>query len=178
MPGLAGVIVTRFAPHADERGVFAEIFRASWPTGVAPIQWNLVSSQAHVLRGVHLHVTHADYLMCIAGEMKLVLKDARPDSPTSGQVGVHTLGEHEPAAVTIPPGVAHGFYFAMPAKHIYSVSHYWNVDDELGCRWDDPALGVDWGVTDPILSPRDRDAGGYEAMVAAFVDKRARAEAS
>lgn len=169
---LDSVIVTKFLKHPDQRGVFAEIFRESWPTGIAPVQWNLVHSEPHVLRGVHIHVTHADYLMCVAGEMMLVMKDARPESPTCGQTEILTLRGDEPAAVTIPPGVAHGFYYAGPATHIYSVSEYWNAHDELGCIWNDPALGVDWGVTDPTLSPRDRDAGGYDEMVAEFLEKR------
>lgn len=178
MSGLASVKFTRFTPHADERGVFAEVYRASWPTDIEPIQWNIVSSRANVLRGVHVHAAHSDYLMCVAGEMLLVLKDVRPDSPTCGRIETHTLSEDDPRAITIPPGVAHGFYFAKPAKHLYSVSHYWNMRDELGCRWDDPALGVDWGgVKDPTLSQRDRDAGGFDAMVAAFVEKRAKVEA-
>jgi len=175
--GLESVKFTRFTPHADERGVFAEIYRQTWPTGIAPVQWNVVSSAANVLRGVHVHVTHADYLMCIAGEMLLLLKDVRPESPTCGQVEMHTLSEQAPAAVTIPAGVAHGFYYAKPAKHLYSVSHYWNLEDELGCRWDDPALGVDWGFKNPLLSPRDREAGSFDEMVASFVQRRAAAEA-
>lgn len=177
MSDLASVTFTRLTPHADERGVFAEVFRESWPTGIGPVQWNLVTSRANVLRGVHVHVTHADYLMCIAGEMMLVLNDTRPESPTCGKVEVHTLSERELRAVTIPPGVAHGFYFAKPAMHIYAVSHYWDMRDELGCRWNDPALRIDWGVADPILSERDRAAGGFDDMVAAFAERRARAEA-
>lgn len=172
MSQLASITLTRFTPHADDRGVFAEIYRGSWPTGVAPIQWNLVSSRANVLRGFHVHVTHADYLMCVSGEMLLGLKDIRPESPTSGRAETHRLSEDTFAAVTIPPGVAHGFYFERPAKHLYSVSHYWNLHDELGCRWDDPAIGIDWGAKDPLLSPRDHSAGSYEAMVEEFVRKR------
>ncbi len=162
-----------FTPHADERGVFAEIYRESWPTGVAPVQWNLVSSQPNVLRGFHVHVTHADYLMCVAGEMLLGLKDVRPESPTFGKVETHTLSEDKLAAAIIPPGIAHGFYFAKPAKHLYSVSHYWNMDDELGCRWDDPAIGISWGTKDPELSQRDQEAGSLEQMIGEFVKRRA-----
>ena len=176
MSGLESVKVTRLTPHADERGVFAEIYRQSWPTDIAPVQWNVVSSVANVLRGVHVHFSHSDYLMCLAGEMLLMLKDVRPESPTRGQVEMHTLSEHAPAAVTIPAGVAHGFYYAQPAKHLYSVSHYWNLEDELGCRWDDPALGVDWGFKNPLLSRRDCEAGSFDEMVALFLERRAAAE--
>ncbi len=172
MSRLASVEVTRFTPHADERGVFTEIYRETWPTGISPIQWNLVSSRPNVLRGLHVHVSHSDYLMCIAGEMLLGLKDIRPESPTCGQTEMHKLSEDNPQAVTIPPGVAHGFVFVRPAKHLYSVSHYWNMHDELGCRWTDPAIGIDWGVSEPDLSQRDREAGSFDEMVAGFLAKR------
>jgi dTDP-4-dehydrorhamnose 3,5-epimerase len=170
---LDSVVITEFTPHPDQRGVFAEVYRQSWDTGVEPIQWNLVSSRANVYRGFHIHVTHSDYLMCVAGEMLLGLKDSRPESPTHGQTEVHVLSEDNLRAVTIPPGVAHGFYFPKPAKHLYSVSHYWNMHDELGCHWQDPAIGIDWGGADDTeLSPRDQKAGSYDEMVAEFVAKR------
>jgi dTDP-4-dehydrorhamnose 3,5-epimerase len=51
--------------------------------------------------------------------------------------------------------VAHGFLFHEPSLHIYAVSHYWDTADELGCRWDDPELGIPWPDAQPLISPRD-----------------------
>jgi dTDP-4-dehydrorhamnose 3,5-epimerase len=59
-------------------------------------------------------------------------------------------------ALVIPPGVAHGFYFPRPSLHAYAVSHYWNPLDELGCRFDDPELGITWPDPNPTLSERDK----------------------
>lgn len=165
---LEGVIVTKLEPHADHRGVFTEIFRNAWPTEIAPVQWNVVRSRANVLRGFHVHVTHRDYLMALSGELFLGLKDIRPRSPTAGLSEVHMLSPAQAAAVTIPPGVAHGFYFAKPSAHLYAVSQYWNVADELGCRWDDPEIGIDWPTSAPLLSERDASAGSYAQMVDVF----------
>lgn len=170
---MAGLIQFKtFTPHPDERGVFSEIYRESWGLDVAPVQWNLVSSNANVLRGLHVHVCHADYLMCVAGEMLLGLKDVRPDSPTFGQVETHLLSEDNLAAAIIPPGIAHGFYFAKPAKHLYSVTEYWNMHDELGCHWQDPDIGIAWGANDPALSKRDQEAGSLAQMTEEFVRRR------
>jgi dTDP-4-dehydrorhamnose 3,5-epimerase len=58
-------------------------------------------------------------------------------------------------AILIPHGVAHGFYFSEPATHIYSVTHYWDPDDELGCHWSDPELGIPFPCANPRLSERD-----------------------
>ena len=60
--------------------------------------------------------------------------------------------------VFIPPGVAHGFAALTDMTITYLVDSYYNPADELGVAWDDPAIGADWGITDPILSERDQDA--------------------
>ena len=56
----------------------------------------------------------------------------------------------------IPPGVAHGFASLTDLTLTYLVDSYYNPEDELGVAWDDPEIGADWGVTDPILSARDQ----------------------
>jgi dTDP-4-dehydrorhamnose 3,5-epimerase len=58
--------------------------------------------------------------------------------------------------VFIPPGVAHGFGALTDMTITYLVDNYYNPADELGVAWDDPAIGADWGITDPILSNRDQ----------------------
>jgi dTDP-4-dehydrorhamnose 3,5-epimerase len=174
MSRLDGVTVTNFELRSDDRGALSEIYRESWPTGIKPVQWNMVSSNADVMRGVHIHIRHVDYLMCIGGEMTLGLCDVRPESPTSGKSEILTLREDELCAVTIPTGVAHGFYFAAPARILYGVSHYWHTDDELGCRWNDPKLALEWPTTAPKLSPRDQMAGSYDGMVEAYRKGRAK----
>jgi dTDP-4-dehydrorhamnose 3,5-epimerase len=57
--------------------------------------------------------------------------------------------------VYIPPGVAHGFASLTDLTLTYLVDGYYDPSDELGVAWDDPDIGADWGVTDPILSARD-----------------------
>ena len=67
-----------------------------------------------------------------------------------------TDGSHDHRGVFIPPGVAHGFAALTDMTITYLVDGYYNPADELGVAWDDPAIGADWGVTDPILSDRDQ----------------------
>jgi len=172
-----GVVVTSLDPKADDRGVFTEVYRASWATQIAPVQWNVVASHADVLRGFHVHVSHCDYLLVLEGELVLGLRDIRPESPTHGVTETICLRPETASAVMMPPGVAHGFYFPKPSRHLYCVSHYWNMADELGCRWDDPALGLTWPTTSPALSERDRLAGSFEVMVGQFLRGRAAAKA-
>ena len=135
-----------------------------WGAGPQPVQWNLVSSRANTLRGVHVHIAHWDYLHVAQGDMQIGLHDMRPWSATLGTSALIRLTSDTPTALVIPPGVAHGFYFTTEAQYFYAVSHYWDQTDELGCRWDDPALKLAWPAADPLLSARDRAAGSYRDL--------------
>lgn len=161
-----GVRLRPLTTHADPRGTFTEVYRQEWDTGIVPIQWNAVFTEAGVMRGVHLHPLHDDYLIVVQGRASIGLRDLRRGSPTEGAVALVELRGADMAAITIPHGVAHGFYFHEPSLHIYSVTHYWDPADELACRWDDPELGIPWPVTDAVLSPRDAAAPPLRELLA------------
>lgn len=165
-----GVRRRTLARHDDSRGWLSELFRDEWDTGVSPIQWNLVHSHARTLRGVHVHLVHWDYLTVPHGSMILGLKDLRTESPTFGLISTVTLNQSPFESWTIPPGVAHGFYFPEPSIHVYAVTAYWNLTDELGCRWNDPDLGIPWPDPTPLLSNRDQEAPSYAALMQKIAD--------
>lgn len=153
-----GVQIRRFQMHPDERGVFTEVFRAEWGLGIEPVQWNVVRSNGGVMRGVHVHVRHDDYLSLLAGRASIGLRDLRRSSATEGVSALIEMRGDELAGLLIPHGVAHGFYFHEPSVHIYAVSHYWDLSDELGCRWSDPALEIPWPIAEAAVSERDSTA--------------------
>jgi dTDP-4-dehydrorhamnose 3,5-epimerase len=168
----SGVRALRLNTHVDDRGDFTELFRDEWDVGIAPVQWNAVRSEAHVLRGVHVHPLHADALIVVNGRMRLGLSDLRTDSPTAGCACVLDLRGEEMQLVVIPPGVAHGFSFPVPSLHVYAVDHVWNPTDELGCRWDDPGLGIDWRhERRPRISPRDAGLPPLHDLRAQLADR-------
>jgi dTDP-4-dehydrorhamnose 3,5-epimerase len=169
----AGVEVLELTPHRDDRGVFTELYREEWGSNVHPIQWNAVHSKAGVLRGVHVHPRHADYLTMATGHMTLGLCDLRPESETHMLATIVELTAEEPAALSIPPGVAHGFYFVEDSIHVYAVSHYWDLADELGCRWDDPGLGIPWQHTEAQISQRDADLQPLPGLIEELAAARA-----
>lgn len=150
-----GVRVRELNPHRDDRGSFTELHRLEWDTEIEPVQWNAVRTNAEVLRGVHVHPTHDDYLIVFGGHASVGLADLREGAPADRSACVVTLDSEAPVGLTIPNGVAHGFYFHEPSLHIYAVSHYWNVADELGCHWADPELGIPWPQGEAHVSPRD-----------------------
>jgi dTDP-4-dehydrorhamnose 3,5-epimerase len=96
----------------------------------------------------------------VAGVARAVLHDLRAGSPTEGITQVLDLRADEPRGLYIPPGVAHGFASLTDLTLTYLVDGYYDPADELGVRWDDPAIGADWGVTDPVLSERDAGLPG------------------
>jgi dTDP-4-dehydrorhamnose 3,5-epimerase len=150
-----GASLRSLQTHRDERGSLTELFRASWATGIEAVQWNYVESEEAVLRGVHVHIKHVDYLILLAGHATIGLRDLRQDSTTEALTALVEMDGNDTHALTIPPGVAHGFYFHEPSTHIYGVSEFWDAHDELGCHWADPALEIDWPNKAPVISARD-----------------------
>ena len=152
-----GVVVVAPECHRDERGSFVETYRRSWfPAGREMVQGNRADRRAGSLVGLHYHLHQADYWYVPVGTARVVLHDLRVGSPTDGATLALDLDGVAHRGVLIPPGVAHGFAALTDLTITYLVDGYYNPADELGVAWDDPAIGADWGVADPVLSERDR----------------------
>jgi dTDP-4-dehydrorhamnose 3,5-epimerase len=160
-----GVQVRQLTPHRDERGSFTELHRLEWDTGVAPVQWNAVRSEPGVLRGVHVHPRHDDYLVIFGGHATVGLSDLRPSASRDRRACCIDCSGDSPIALTIPHGVAHGFFFHEPVLHIYAVSHYWDKDDELGCHWTDAELQIPWPQSDAQVSDRDAALPSFAVLL-------------
>jgi dTDP-4-dehydrorhamnose 3,5-epimerase-like enzyme len=111
-------------------------------------------------------VRHDDYFVLLTGRASIGLRDLRAGRETAGGGCVVDLVEDQPLALTIPRGVAHGFFFHERSLHAYAVSHYWDPEDELACRWDDPDLGIPWPVPEAQLSERDAAAPALSSILA------------
>jgi len=159
---IAGVYVAEPALFGDERGVFVETYRRSWfPQGREMVQANRADRQEGCVVGLHYHLHQADYWYVPFGRARIVLHDLREESPTDGStltldLGARPDGTHDHRGIFIPPGVAHGFGALSNMTITYLVDGYYNPADELGVAWDDPAIGADWGIEQPILSARDQ----------------------
>ena len=154
---IEGVVVRDLAVHADDRGRFIETFRREWVPGAREmIQANRADRQAGCVVGLHFHRFQADWWYVVLGTARVVLNDLRIGSPTEGETMCFDLAGHEPRGVYIPPGVAHGFASLTDLTLTYLVDGYYDPADELGVGWDDPEIAADWGVSEPVLSDRDR----------------------
>ena len=153
---IAGVYVVEPELHDDQRGLFIETYRRSWfPAGREMVQGNRANRQRGALVGLHYHLHQADYWYVLRGRARVVLHDLRLGSPTDGRTMLIDLDVDVERGVFIPPGVAHGFASLTDMLMWYLVDGYYNPNDELGVAWDDPAIGADWGLADPVLSERD-----------------------
>jgi dTDP-4-dehydrorhamnose 3,5-epimerase len=154
---IAGVYVVPLRSFADDRGYFFESFRKSWVPGVREmVQGNVSFSQAGVLRGMHYHLKQADFWLVPSGSVRAALYDMRVSSASRGRSETIELGQKHPFGLYIPKGVAHGFCARSDSMMTYLVDEYYDNSDERGVRWDDPTLGIDWDITQPIVSARDR----------------------
>ncbi|MFT6807715.1 MAG: dTDP-4-dehydrorhamnose 3,5-epimerase [Saprospiraceae bacterium] len=169
------IVSTSLRTLDDSRGEFIEVFRDSWATE-KPVQWNYVRSKAHVLRGFHVHVAHTDHLILVEGMMYLGLCDMRKESSNFMKSEILPLKAEEPKLITIPPGIAHCFYYPVKAILINAVDKYWSNNDELGCMWNDPAFGLKWPLLndeEPILSKRDTSASSFDSLLIELNERRA-----
>jgi len=156
---IAGVYQVKLKSFADARGQFVEIFRKEWfpQSSWQAIQSNRSESASGVLRGLHFHRRQVEYWFLMKGVIRAGLADLRRSSPTRGAAELVEFSADEELGLFIPVGVAHGFLAVTDATLIYFVDNYYDGADEFGVAWDDPDVGLSWGVTRPILSARDRD---------------------
>ncbi|HKH23911.1 MAG TPA: dTDP-4-dehydrorhamnose 3,5-epimerase [Acidimicrobiales bacterium] len=162
---IEGAVVVEPDIHGDARGIFIETYRRQWfPGGREMIQANRGDRRAGAVVGLHYHLHQADFWYVPFGQCRVVLHDLRLGSATDGKTLTIDLGsppgtlgvDHDHRGLYIPPGVAHGFAALTDMTITYLVDGYYNPADELGVAWDDPEVGADWGVPDPVLSDRDQ----------------------
>ena len=163
---IVGVKFAQLEAFVDPRGRFMETFRKEWfPERTWDMfQANRSDSRAGVLRGLHYHFHQVDYWYAPVGRVRVGLADLRRSSPTYGASQVIEIGEHNAVGVFIPCGVAHGFVALTDATLTYLVDQYYNPRDEHGVLWNDPTLAVPWGISEPILSERDRQLPPLDAI--------------
>ncbi|MEM8822487.1 MAG: dTDP-4-dehydrorhamnose 3,5-epimerase [Pseudomonadota bacterium] len=168
---IPGVVIITPARFGDHRGFFSESWSrpalAKHGIDVDFVQDNhSLSSQAGTVRGLHFQAPpHAQVKLvrCGRGAFFDVAVDIRRGSPTFGKwVGVE-LTQNNGRQLLIPAGFLHGFVTRAPDTEIvYKCSDIYAPDSEGALRFDDPDLGIDWGLTEgPIVSDKDATAQSW-----------------
>jgi dTDP-4-dehydrorhamnose 3,5-epimerase len=171
---LPDVLVIEPVVHRDHRGFFLETYHAARYRAagidVTFVQANHSRSVKGTLRGLHWQEApraQAKLIRVVLGEVFDVAVDVRPGSATFGEwVGV-TVSASNFRQMYVPAGFAHGFCVLSDVAEVeYQCSDVYDPASERGLLWNDPDLAIDWPVTDPLVSDRDRRHGSLQALAA------------
>ncbi len=149
--------------YRDARGFFLESYHFQKfnqaGLGVRFVQDNHSRSGSGTLRGLHaqLRKPQGKLIRVVQGEIFDVAVDARPDSPTFGQWVGQVLSQENFLQLYLPPGFFHGFCVTGSSAEVeYKCTDFYDASDEIGLRWDDPDLKIQWPISDPVLSEKDK----------------------
>ena len=148
--------------YEDSRGYFLESYKRSEfvKNGISEsfVQDNFSSSRKGVVRGLHYQVepdAQGKLVSVVKGKIFDVAVDMRRESGTFGRWVSAILTADEHNMLWIPEGFAHGFQALENSEVSYKVTSEYSKSSESGVRWDDPLIGVEWPLTDTIVSPKD-----------------------
>ncbi len=160
---IPGVLVLEPKVFGDARGFFFESWNArrfAEVTGVEAdfVQDNHSRSVQGVLRGLHYQVRNPQgkLVRVVRGAVFDVAVDLRRASPTFGRWFGAELSEENHRQMWVPPGCAHGFVVLSEfADFLYKATDYYAPEHERCIAWNDPDIGIDWGIHAPVLSAKD-----------------------
>jgi len=162
---LEGVALIEPEVYGDDRGFLVETYRrdawAELGVEVEFVQHNQSRSVRNTLRGIHFQTEpgQAKLVRCPRGAIFDVAVDLRRGSPTFGQWEGHALDDEGHRQLFVPAGCGHGFAVLSEwADAAYLLSSVYDPATEAGIAWDDPDVGVEWPVEEPLLSERDKGA--------------------
>src|SRR5215469_1263207 len=170
--GLDGVFVVEPDVHRDERGCFVETYRADQYSEAGLSMRFVQDNQSRSVRGT-IRALHAQrnapqgkLVRAVSGAILDVVVDIRRFSPTFLKWISVELSAENFRQIYVPPGFAHGICILSESAEIaYKCTDYYDPADELRIVWNDPAIGVEWPVTTPILSAKDRAAKTLAAQM-------------
>lgn len=162
---IEGVFIIEPNVFGDHRGWFMESYSKK---KLPQIQGDFVqdnhsySAEKNVLRGIHFQqapYSQAKLVRCVKGAVMDVAVDLRIGSPTYKKwVGIELSGENK-RMLFLPKGFGHGFVTLTPdVEFIYKADDYYNLECDRSIRFDDPDIGINWGVENPVLSEKDSRA--------------------
>lgn len=162
---LDGVVIIEPDIFGDNRGFFMESWNKKKMEEVG-LYYDFVqdnhskSTVKGTLRGIHFQKgdkAQAKLVRCVKGVVLDVAVDLRKNSPTFKQWAGVELSAENKKQLLIPRGFGHGFVtLTDDVEFLYKADNYYAPEAEGGIRWNDPDIGVEWGVENPILSEKDK----------------------
>lgn len=162
---LKGLKIVELDVHGDSRGFFIERYNKklfeehNLPTEF--YQDNHSRSAPSVIRGMHYQYnpTQGKLVGVLNGTILDVVVDIRPESETYGHSYSIELSDMNGKLLWVPGGFAHGFCVLgdNPADVLYKVTAPYTPEFEGGIMWNDPEFGIEWPISNPIISNRDQN---------------------
>lgn len=160
----------------DDRGYFFESYNlekfVNAGIDVNFVQDNESKSMKNVLRGLHFQAppfAQGKLVRVMRGAVLDVAVDLRKESPTYGKWASIVLTESNKFMYWIPAGMAHGFLTLEDnTVFFYKCTNVYSKPSEGSIRWNDPSLGIKWGIENPILSAKDQTAPLFELFTTPF----------
>jgi dTDP-4-dehydrorhamnose 3,5-epimerase len=169
---IPGVLVIDTHRVSDDRGYLFELFRAQEYEAALKaqpfVQDNVLRSRRGVVRGLHLQYPNPQgkLVTILRGRILDVAVDVRRGSPTFGRSVAVELSDQDGRQLWIPRGFAHGLCaLSDETDVIYKSDDYYDPATQIAINCVDPALGIDWQVDKPIVSPRDAAAARLADIV-------------
>ncbi len=158
------VILIKPKVFVDERGFFMETYKyldfAKIGIRENFVQDNYSKSARNVLRGLHyqkIPKAQGKLIQCLKGKIYDVFVDIRKEVSTYKQWISMELSEENCHILYIPPGFAHGFLVLSDTAEVtYKCTEEYSFEDERGIIWNDPDIGINWPIKNPILSEKDK----------------------
>lgn len=162
---LTGVVIVEPRVFNDERGFFLESYKKSdFSDNGIDLEFNQDNysvSSKNVLRGLHFQnppYGQAKLVRVIKGAVWDVAVDIRKESPSFKEWFGLELSEDNKKMLYIPEGFAHGFVALTGEVHLlYKCSNEYSAEHDAGIIWNDPDIGIEWPVENPLLSEKDRE---------------------
>lgn len=159
---LQGLLILEPKVFGDSRGFFMETWNLrkyqDAGVGVAFVQDNISVSRRGALRGLHFQNPNSQgkLVSVLKGEVLDLVVDIRLGSTTFGKWEAVRLSSENKRQFYIPPGFAHGFLvLSDDALFHYKCTEFYSPKDEMTIRWNDPDLGIQWPMDNPLVSEKD-----------------------
>ena len=161
-----GVVLLKPQKFGDHRGFFSETYNKKvlleHGIDIDFVQDNhSLSANRSTLRGLHFQAPpfgQDKLVRVLKGAILDVAVDLRSGSPTYGEHVIEEVSAEEWNQILVPCGFAHGFITTEENTEVaYKVSNYYSASHVFGIKWDDPDLGIDWGVSEQRLTISDKD---------------------
>lgn len=174
--GFKGLFALEPDVFEDERGYFFESWNRSkfkeYGLDEDFLQDNQSMSAAHVLRGLHFQLPpwqQGKLVRVISGSVIDVAVDLRKSEPTYGKHFKYHISASKKNMLWLPPGFAHGFLtLEENTIFFYKCTQVYNKQSETSISWCDPDLGIDWGLSNPMVSEKDKNAPSFRDFVSPF----------